>query len=73
MPLFEYKGITQAGKNKSGVIDSENIKAARLKLKKDGIFVTDIRNKVKAGAKKNSSTLFQASVDRKSTRLNSSH
>jgi general secretion pathway protein F len=62
MPLFEYKGITQAGKNKSGVIDSENIKSARLKLKKDGIFVTDIRNKIKAVAKKNTSGLFQASV-----------
>lgn len=62
MPLFEYKGITQAGKNKSGVIDSENIKSARLKLKKDGIFVTDIRNKIKASAKKNSSSLFKASV-----------
>ncbi|MBL7542471.1 MAG: type II secretion system inner membrane protein GspF [Bdellovibrionaceae bacterium] len=63
MPLFEYKGITQAGKNKSGVVDSENIKAARVKLKKDGIFVTDIRNKVKAAAaKKGGSGLFPASV-----------
>lgn len=62
MPLFEYKGITQAGKNKSGTIDSENIKAARQKLKKEGIFVTDIRNKIKAAAKKNSNALFQPSV-----------
>lgn len=62
MPLFEYKGITQAGKNKSGTIDSENIKAARAKLKKDGIFVTDIRNKIKASAKKNQNSLFKANV-----------
>ncbi len=63
MPLFEYKGITQAGKNKSGVIDSENIKTARQKLKKDGIFVTDIRNKIKAAAaKKGGPGLFQAGV-----------
>lgn len=62
MPIFEYKGINQAGKDKSGTIDAENIKVARSKLKKDGIFVTDIKNKVKAAAKKNSSPLFQKSV-----------
>lgn len=63
MPLFEYKGITHAGKNKSGVIDSENIKSARQKLKKDGIFVIDIRNKIKAAAaKKGGTAFFQASV-----------
>ncbi len=63
MPLFEYKGINQAGKNKSGTIESENSKSARQKLKKDGIFVTDIRNKVKAAAaKKSSGGIFQAGV-----------
>lgn len=63
MPLFEYKGINQAGKNKSGVIDSENIKAARQKLKKDGLFVTDIRNKIKhAATKKAGPSFFQAGV-----------
>lgn len=47
MPLFEYKGISKLGKNVRGVIDIENMKAARTKLKKDGIFVTDIRDKKK--------------------------
>lgn len=62
MPLFEYKGLTQTGKNKSGVIDSENIKMARSKLKKEGVFVTDIKNKIKASSKKNASPLFQKGV-----------
>lgn len=47
MPLFEYKGISKTGKNVRGVVDIENVKAARTKLKKDGIFVTDIRDKKK--------------------------
>lgn len=62
MPLFEYKGITQTGKNKSGVIDAETLKIARAKLKKDGIFVTDIKNKIKSAPKKASSSFFQQSV-----------
>ncbi|MCK6598028.1 MAG: type II secretion system inner membrane protein GspF [Bdellovibrionaceae bacterium] len=62
MPIFEYKGINQAGKNKSGVIDAENLKAARARLKKDGIFVTDLKNKIKAQSKKQSSSLFQKNV-----------
>ena len=37
MPIFEYKGLTRDGKNTKGVLDSENLRAARIKLKKDGI------------------------------------
>lgn len=49
MPLFEYKGISKQGKNIGrSYIDAENMKAARAKLKKDGIFVTDIRDKKKS-------------------------
>ncbi len=48
MPLFEYKGISKLGKNIRNTIDAENMKAARMKLKKDGIYVTDIKDKKKA-------------------------
>jgi len=48
MPLFEYKGLNQQGKNVRGTLDSENMKTARTKLKKDGIYVTDIKDKKKA-------------------------
>jgi general secretion pathway protein F len=48
MPIFEYRGLTKDGKNTKGVIDAENLRAARLKLKKDQIFVSDIRDKKKA-------------------------
>lgn len=54
MPIFEYKGLTRDGKNVKGVVDSDNLRAARLKLKKDGVFVVDIKDKKKASAKKKS-------------------
>lgn len=56
MPIFEYKGLTKDGKNTKGILDSENLRAARLKLKKDGIFVVSISDKKKStGLKKSSS------------------
>lgn len=48
MPVFEYRGLSKEGKNVKGVIDAENQRAARLKLKKDNIYVVDIRDKKKA-------------------------
>lgn len=48
MPIFEYKGLTRDGKNTRGVLDSENIRTARAKLKKDGIFVVEIKDKKKS-------------------------
>src|SRR6185312_1106444 len=48
MPLFEYRGLTRDGKNTKGTLDAENVRAARMKLKKDGIYVSDIRDRQKA-------------------------
>ncbi len=45
MPVFEYKGLTKDGKNTRGVLDSDNLRTARVKLKKDGIYVVDIKDK----------------------------
>lgn len=47
MPLFEYKGLNQAGKNIKGTIDADNLKVARAKLKKSGTYVIDITDKSK--------------------------
>jgi general secretion pathway protein F len=52
MPIFEYKGLTRDGKNIKGVTDSENLRAARMKLKKDGIFVVSIEDKKKSSSQK---------------------
>ncbi|MBX2989281.1 MAG: type II secretion system inner membrane protein GspF [Bdellovibrionaceae bacterium] len=52
MPIFEYRGLTKAGRNTKGVVDAENMRAARTRLKKDGVFVTDIKDKKKEGGAK---------------------
>lgn len=43
MPIFEYKAIDGSNKVKKGIIDADTPRDARLKLKKDQLFVTDIR------------------------------
>lgn len=64
MPLFEYKGITQGGKTVRATIDADNIRNARAKLKKEGIFVVELRDKAKAkqAARKKISTSGGVSV-----------
>ncbi|MBL8726245.1 MAG: type II secretion system F family protein [Planctomycetes bacterium] len=43
MPIFEYKAIDGANKQKRGIIDADTTRDARQKLKKEQLFVTDIR------------------------------
>src|SRR5688572_14186489 len=50
MPMFEYRGLNKNGKTVRGTVDSENLRTAKLKLKKDGIFITDVKDKSKAAA-----------------------
>lgn len=52
MPVFEYKGLSKSGKNIRGTVDAENSRAARVKLKRDGVFVTDLSDKTKKQRKK---------------------
>ncbi len=49
MPVFEYSGLTEAGKAVRGLKDAESRKALRAVLRKDGIFLTDARS-AEAGA-----------------------
>ncbi len=43
MPIFEYKAIDGDNRVKKGIIDADTPRDARIKLKKDRLFVTDIR------------------------------
>lgn len=52
MPVFEYRGLNRNGQNTRGNIDADNLRTARTRLKRDGIYVVDIRDKGKAKAKK---------------------
>lgn len=48
MPIFEYRGLNKDGRTVRGTVDSDNQRTAKIKLKKDGIFITDIKDKSKA-------------------------
>lgn len=42
MPVYAYKGVTQAGRKARGFVDAESARAARAKLRRDGVFLTDL-------------------------------
>lgn len=42
MPVYAYKGLNERGRSVSGVIDADTAKTARLKLRKTGIFPTEL-------------------------------
>ena len=45
MPLFEYKGTTAGGQQTSGSLQAENLQQAKTQLKKDNIFIFELKNK----------------------------
>jgi general secretion pathway protein F len=62
MPLYEYRGLSKNGKNVKGTLDSDNLRTARLKLKKDGVYVVDIKDKKKSSGVKKSAMRKTGSV-----------
>ena len=47
MPIFEYKGLNKSGKNVKGTIDADNIRTAKMRLKKQNVYVVQIADKSK--------------------------
>ncbi|MEK9142626.1 MAG: type II secretion system F family protein, partial [Nitrospirota bacterium] len=42
MPVYQYQGYRNDGGTATGIIDAENAKVARLKLRKEGVYPTDV-------------------------------
>jgi general secretion pathway protein F len=42
MPVYSYKGLKADGKSASGIIDAESARVARQKLRKNGVYPTDV-------------------------------
>lgn len=51
MPVYAYKGVNQAGKNAKGFVDAESPRAARAKLRRDGVYPTDLSESTSAPAR----------------------
>ena len=42
MPVYDYKGLTPAGDAKTGIVDADSPREARIKLRSQNVLVTDI-------------------------------
>jgi general secretion pathway protein F len=51
MPVYQYRGYRTDGGAATGIVDAENVKVARLKLRKEGVFPTDVVEQGQRGAK----------------------
>ena len=52
MPVFEYKGLNEAGKTVTGLKEADSPKTLRGVLRKDGVFLTDVLGQADAAGKK---------------------
>ncbi|NOY25913.1 MAG: type II secretion system inner membrane protein GspF [Oligoflexia bacterium] len=64
MAAFEYKGFDHAGKPLSGIVDSENSRGARSKLRKQGIFTTEVWEQKAGRRTKGSGLNFEIDLSR---------
>jgi general secretion pathway protein F len=60
MPVYHYRGYRNDGGSASGVVDAENVKVARLKLRKEGVFPTDVVEQGEPAARQQEGTRIQA-------------
>ncbi len=42
MPVYAYKGVTQAGKAARGQVNADNLRAARARVRLDGVILTEL-------------------------------
>ena len=42
MPVFEYRGLTPAGKQVKGLLEADSSRSLRQQLKRSGVFLTDV-------------------------------
>ncbi len=57
MPVFEYKGLDAGGKATAGVIDADTAKVARVRLRRQGLFPTEIHEQSGKGTRRGESVL----------------
>jgi general secretion pathway protein F len=55
MPVYAYKGVTEAGRNAKGFVDADNLRAARAKLRRGGVYPTDLSESSQASPKERAS------------------
>ncbi len=57
MPVFQYKGLDAGGKAITGIIDADTSRIAKAKLRKQGLFPTEIHKQEEGAARRGESIL----------------
>lgn len=70
MPVFEYKGLNEAGKAVNGLKEADSPRTLRTVLRKDGVFLTDVlgqadggRNVARNGARAGAAEVMSADIN----------
>jgi general secretion pathway protein F len=50
MPVYAYRGVTAAGRRTGGQLSAESLRGARSRLRREGIYVTDLAEQAGAAA-----------------------
>jgi general secretion pathway protein F len=56
MPVYAYKGVSQAGKAARGTVSADSARAARAKMRSTGVYLTEINESQAAGGAEPSSS-----------------
>ena len=51
MPVFAYKGVNAAGRSIQGFVDADSPRTARSKLRRDGVFLTELAEEARQAAR----------------------
>ncbi|MGQ0694414.1 MAG: type II secretion system inner membrane protein GspF [Nitrospiraceae bacterium] len=59
MPVYQYRGYRNDGGAATGIVDAESVKVARLKLRKEGVFPTDVVEQGQTSARRPGRSLIR--------------
>lgn len=63
MPVYNYKGVSEAGKAIRGFVDADSDRSARAKLRRDGVFLTDLSRTTGSEARRSDAPQRRFSLD----------
>jgi general secretion pathway protein F len=63
VPVYTYKGVSEAGKTLRGFVDAESDRSARAKLRRDGVFLTELAAAAGAAAPRDATSQRRFSLE----------
>lgn len=59
MPVYEYRALNAAGRTIKGIVDADSSRAARLKLRRNGIYLVELHEEAEAHSEKRDLDVFR--------------